>query len=112
MVENEDLKKTILEQNKFYSNSTEVEKVLKNEICNLKEENSNLIQKLNKSQLEMSVLNSNLTMLEKEKVRHLDFSAEEKEQLSKKLIDMKMENYKLNSDNKKLSDTFNNVYFL
>jgi hypothetical protein len=111
MVENEDLKKTILEQNKFYSQSTEAEKLLKEEIASLKEEKNDLLQKLNKSQVDMSVLNSNLSILEKEKLRHIDYSAEEKEHLNKKLNELKTENYKINSENKKLSESFNKVKF-
>jgi len=111
MVENEDLKKTILEQNKFYSQSTEAERLLKEEIAYLKEEKNDLLQRLNKSQVDMSVLNSNLSILEKEKLRHLDYSAEEKEQLNKKFNELKMENYKINSENKKISESFNKVKF-
>lgn len=112
VAENDDLKKTILEQNKFYSKGMEVEKNLKKEISNITEENKTLVVKLNKLQVEITVLTSNITMIEKEKQRHLDFSAEEKENLSKKLNEMKIDNYRVISENKKINESFTQVYII
>ena len=112
VAENDDLKKTILEQNKFYSKGMEVEKNLQKEISNITEENKTLVVKLNKLQVEITVLTSNITMIEKEKQRHLDFSAEEKENLSKKLNEMKIDNYRVISENKKINESFTQVYII